>query len=168
MGYEIPVALITGGSGYVAGLVTPWAKWKIQKRRFERDSRVGLIKQWRVENRQLRLAETQVKSRGVTKRTQNRAYQSSPISSKPIRRITSGSGGYATSFQNGQPAASNNCAFCLREQPLSPTPVTVWEWSNGTDDCAVFVTPPRRGKWIEFRRGPWPNGEPCTGKVQVG
>ncbi len=51
---------------------------------------------------------------------------------------------------------------------VSPTPVTVWEWSNGTDDFAVFVTPPRLGKWIEFRRGPWPDGEPCTGKVQVG
>ncbi len=51
---------------------------------------------------------------------------------------------------------------------VSPTPVTVWEWSNGTDDFAVFVTPPRLGKVIEFRRGPWPDGEPCTGKVQVG
>ncbi len=55
---------------------------------------------------------------------------------------------------------------------VSPTPVTVWEWSNGTDDFAVFVTPPRGNppwdKQIEFRRGPWPDGEPCTGKVQVG
>jgi hypothetical protein len=64
--------------------------------------------------------------------------------------------------------------FDSSQSKVSPTPVTVWEWSNGTDDFAVFVTPPRGnppwGKMIEFRRGPWPGGEPstvCTGKVQV-
>ena len=83
MGYEIPVALITGGSGYVAGLVTPWAKWKIEKLRFERDSRVGLIKQWRVENRQLRLAETQSLARDEENKEQGLPEQPDLVQTDP-------------------------------------------------------------------------------------
>jgi hypothetical protein len=57
-------------------------------------------------------------------------------------------------------------------EPLWLTPLSMWEWSNGTDDFAVFVLPPRGGgkldNQIEFRRVPTARDVPdstwCTAR----
>ena len=64
MASEIAVALTTGGltlGGTIVGALGatfgPWVSWGVEKRRFERDSRVALIKQWRYDIKHLRGAE---------------------------------------------------------------------------------------------------------------
>jgi hypothetical protein len=55
---EIVVNLISGAGGLAAGLLAPWARWAVEKRRRREDRRVVLITNWRNDIRQLRLAET--------------------------------------------------------------------------------------------------------------
>jgi hypothetical protein len=62
---EIAVAFIGGGAGLLTGAITgaissliaPWANWGIEKRRLNRTSRVGRVKEWRQGVAYLRKAE---------------------------------------------------------------------------------------------------------------
>lgn len=52
------VALISGVTGIIAGgfgaTVAPWAQWGVDKRRGLRDSRIDMLKRWRIEIAQLK------------------------------------------------------------------------------------------------------------------
>jgi len=61
MAYEVPVALIGGGTGLVTGaigsLFAPWANWGVEKRRSRQQCRAERIKEWREGIAELRYAE---------------------------------------------------------------------------------------------------------------
>ena len=47
MSNEIVIGLVVAVLGFVGGLVTPWVRWEMNKRRLERAEKARLIREWR-------------------------------------------------------------------------------------------------------------------------